>query len=214
MASEPHAVPESPHAHDRVEMPRPTIAPLVVSLGMALLATGVAFGLSFLIAGIVLLAYGLALWSGQLLPGRGHIHEPMVEPEQRPKPVTPAPGTVEHLQEGKVGYRFRLPLEVHPISAGVKGGIVGRLLMIVPALAWGLFSGHGIWYPVNLLCGMVLPTDRSLTDAQLVEQMEPFNFGMLIAGVLIHITTSVTVGLIYGVLLPTLPDVPQAVVWA
>ena len=73
MASEPHAVPESPHGHDRVEMPRPTIAPLVVSLGMALLATGIAFGLSFLIAGVVLLACGLGLWSGQLLPGRGHV---------------------------------------------------------------------------------------------------------------------------------------------
>src|SRR5436190_7193804 len=189
MASEPHGH----EGHDRVEMPRPTIAPLVVSLGMALFATGVAFGLSFLIAGIVLLAFGLALWSGQLLPGRGHIHEPMVEPEQRPRPVTAAPGTVEQMQEGKVGYRFRLPLEVHPISAGVKGGIVGGLLMIVPALAWGLFSGHGIWYPVNLLSGMVLPGLET-------KNLEDFDFGMLVAGVLIHVTTSVTLGLIYGVL--------------
>ncbi|MBI1916635.1 MAG: hypothetical protein HYS12_18160 [Planctomycetes bacterium] len=213
MASEPHAVPESPHGHDghgAVEMPRPTIAPLVVSLGMALLATGVAFGLSFLIAGIVLLACGLALWSGQLLPGRGHIHEPIVEPEQRPKVVTAAPGTVEHLQEGKVGYRFRLPLEVHPVSAGVKGGIVGGLLMIVPALAWGVFSGHGIWYPVNLLSGMVLPGIGKMEVAEL----EQFNFGMLIAGVLIHVTTSVIMGLMYGVLLPTLPDIPQSMAWA
>src|SRR5947208_13082299 len=134
----------------------------------------------------------------------------MVEPEQRPKPVTPAPGTVEHLQEGKVGYRFRLPLEVHPISAGVKGGIVGGLLMIVPALAWGLFSGHGIWYPVNLLSGMVLPGISELS----VKELEEPHFGMLVAGVLIHVTTSVTLGLIYGVLLPTLPDIPQSMAWA
>ena len=55
------------------------------------------------------------------------------------------------------GYRLRLPEEVHPISAGIKGGIVGGLVMPVPALLYGYFSGHGIWYPVNLLAGMVVP---------------------------------------------------------
>ena len=113
MTSEPHAAPESgaPHGHDAhnaVEMPRQTVAPLVASLGMGLLATGVAFGLSFLIAGVVLLAIGLGMWSGQMLPGRGHVHEELAPPEQRPQPVTPAPGTVAQLQQGMPGYRFRL----------------------------------------------------------------------------------------------------------
>ena len=32
------------------------------------------------------------------------------------------------------GYRLRMPEEVHPISAGIKGGIVGGLVMPMPAL--------------------------------------------------------------------------------
>ena len=55
------------------------------------------------------------------------------------------------------GYRLRLPVKVHPVSAGVKGGLVGGLVMPLPALAYGILSGHGIWWPVNLLAGMVLP---------------------------------------------------------
>ena len=147
MASDPHAAPEpdAPHGPDSVEMPRPTVAPLVVSLGMLLIAGALPFGLTFLAAGVVLLAVGLGIWSGQLLPGRGHVHEHLAEPGRRARPVTAAPGTVTQLHAGMPGYRFRLPQEVHPISAGVKGGIAGGLLMPLPALAWGLFSGHGLW---------------------------------------------------------------------
>jgi hypothetical protein len=32
---------------------------------------------------------------------------------------------VERMQEGSPGYRMRLPLKVHPISAGLKGGLLG-----------------------------------------------------------------------------------------
>ena len=55
-------------------MPRPTAAPLVLSAGMALLALGLMTSNSFLLAGVVVLGIGLALWVGQLLPGRGHVH--------------------------------------------------------------------------------------------------------------------------------------------
>ena len=73
-----------------------------------------------------------------------------------------------------------MPEKVHPVSAGIKGGIVGGLLMPIPALAWGIWSGHGIWFPVNLLAGMVIP---GLTDApadQLIPQLEQFHFWLLI----------------------------------
>ena len=69
-------------------MPRPTVAPLVLSLGLALLAAGVAFGLAFLVVGALILVTGLGIWVAELLPGRGHVHEPLVEPARRPKPVT------------------------------------------------------------------------------------------------------------------------------
>src|SRR5262249_18340094 len=38
-----------------------------------------------------------------------------------------------------------------PVAAGLVGGLVGGLVMPVPALLWSVLSGHGIWYPANLL---------------------------------------------------------------
>jgi hypothetical protein len=132
-----------------------------------------------------------------------------VEVAQRPRAVTGVAGTVEQLRTGMPGYRMRLPEKVHPISAGIKGGLVGGLVMPLPALAYGLISGHGIWYPVNLLAGMVLPGVGDMTVAEL-EQLRP---SLLVAAVVIHVVMSVVVGLLYGVLLPTLPAIPKPLAW-
>ena len=88
MASQPEMPPQvdTPAGQDSVEMPRPTIAPLVLALGLALLAVGTALGLAFLVAGALVLVTGLSLWVTALLPGRGHAHEPLVEPALRQSP--------------------------------------------------------------------------------------------------------------------------------
>src|SRR5205807_1776221 len=171
-------------------------APLMVALGAALVGIGVATNLAFLVVGAVVLAAGLGTWVAELLPGRGHEREPRAEPAARPAPVQAAPGTVEQLGPGVPGYRLRLPVAVHPTSAGVKGGLVGGLVMPVPALLYGLVSGHGIWYPVNLLAGMVLPGMGAMTEAEL----EQFSPTLLVVGTAIHVTVSLVFGLIYGVL--------------
>jgi len=211
MASTPETAPvsESPPGQSAVEMPRPTVAPLVLALGLALLAAGVLLGLAFFVVGAVVVVAGLGMWIAQLLPGRGHVHEPLTEPARRAQPVTGAPGGVEHLREGLPGYRLRLPQDVHPISAGLKGGIVGGVVMPVPALLWGLFSGHGPWYPVNLLAGMVLPGVDKMTGPEL----HNYHAVLLLVGLVIHVVLSVVFGLIYGVLLPTLPSVPRPIAW-
>ena len=206
MVSEPQTTPDS------VEMPRPTVAPLALALGLALLAAGVPFGLGFLVVGAVVTVTGVGLWIAQLLPGRGHVQEQIAEPARLRPPVTAAPGRVERLREGMPGYRLRLPQAVHPISAGLKGGIVGGLMMPVPALLWGLASGHGVWYPVNLLAGMVLPGIGKMT----VPELEQFHASLLLVGIVIHAVLSVVFGLVYGVLLPTLPKlrlVPSPMAW-
>ena len=189
-------------------MPRPTAAPLVLALGIALLAAGVALGTVFLAVGAVVVVGGLCIWIAQLLPGRGHVHEPLIEAAV-PQPVRAIPGGVEHLRPGMPGYRMRLPQAVHPVSAGLKGGIAGGAAMPVPALLWGLLSGHGIWYPVNLLAGMVLPGVGRMT----VPELEQFNPSLFVVALVIHGVMSVIVGLIYGVLLPTLPAVPRPIAW-
>ncbi len=158
MASESQAMPqpERPVVPESIEMPQPTAAPLVLALGLTLLAAGVALGTAFLVVGAVVVVTGLGIWVAQLLPGRGRVRERLAPPTQLP-PVTGEPGRVEHLRPGMPGYRLRLPQDVHPISAGIKGAVAGGVVMPVPALLWGLFSGHGLWYPVNLLAGLVLP---------------------------------------------------------
>jgi hypothetical protein len=160
--------------------------------------------LALAVVGAVLFVFGLGGWIGQLLPGRGHRHEAMVEPASRPRPVAERPGTVERLGLGVPGYRFQLPTKVHPISAGVKGGIVGGLVMPIPALAYGVLSGHGLWFPINLLAGMVVTGISGETEAQL----EQFSAASLVLAIFIHATLSVTFGLLFGVVSPTLPPIP------
>jgi hypothetical protein len=189
-------------------MPEPTAAPLVLALGLALLAAGVALGPAFLVVGVLVIVAGLSIWVAKLLPGRGHVPEPLGE-GMRVRPVTGTPGGVELLRPGMPGYRLRLPQDVHPISAGLKGGIAGGAVMPVPALLWGLLSGHGLWYPVNLLAGMVLPGLAEMSVAEL----EQFHASFLLVALVIHAALSVVIGLVYGVLLPTLPSVPRPIAW-
>src|SRR6476660_10116328 len=99
-----------------IEMPKPTVAPLVLADGIALAAMGVAASLAFLCVGVIVFVAGLGMWISQLLPGRGHWPEPRVEPSLRPQPVFPARGEVAQLRHGVPGYRLRLPVKVHPIS--------------------------------------------------------------------------------------------------
>ncbi len=211
MASQPEAVPptDTLAGENSLEMPRPTVAPLVLSLGLALLAAGWALGLAFIVTGAVVLVVGLGIWILALLPGRGHFHEARVEQARRPGSVTTAGRAVEQLRPGMPGYRVRLPEAVHPISAGVKGGLVGGAVMPIPALLWGLLSGKGFWFPVNLLAGMVVPSVGNMDPSELGQ----LHWSLTLAAIVIHIVMSVVIGLIYGVLLPTLPVVPRPIAW-
>jgi uncharacterized membrane protein YagU involved in acid resistance len=187
-----------------VELPQATVWPIVVALGITMLGAGWATNLALALVGALLFVLGMAGWIRQLLPGRGHMHEPFVEQAQRRRPIAGSPGTVDELRPGMAGYRFHLPESFHPISSGVKGGIVGGLLMPIPALAYGVFSDHGIWFPVNLLAGIVVPG----ISGQNVEQLQKFQFTAFVLAVCIHIAFSLTFGLLFGVVSPTLPPIP------
>jgi hypothetical protein len=189
----------SPESH--VEVPAATAWPMVLALGILLAGAGLATSVAFLVVGLAVCGVGLWGWVRQLLPGQGHVREPLLGPAGRPQPVQGQPGTVDQLRPGLPGHRLRLPEKVRPISAGVKGGIAGGLLMPIPALIYGIFSGHGLWFPVNLLAGMVLPGIDNMTVAEL----EEFSLTLLLVAIFIHATNSVIIGLMYGVLLPTLP---------
>ena len=157
----------------------------------------------FAIVGACLLLIGLFGWIRNLLPGGGHEHEELGA--GKTKPVVARTGMVRQLKPGVVGYRFQLPEKVHPISAGIKGGIVGGLLMPIPALIWAVSAGHRIWYPVNLLAGLVLPGLTDMPIDQLHANLEAFHPWGLLCGIVMHAIMSIGFGLIGGVLLPTLP---------
>jgi len=187
-------------------MPRPTVAPLAVALGTTLLLAGLALGTALSVVGALILIFGIGGWVASLLPGQGHLHEPVAEDLL---PVAARLGTVERLEAGMPGYRMRLPEKVHPISAGVEGGLLGGLVMPVPALGYALLSGHGIWYPLNLLAGTALPGVGRMSLAEL----QQFHLSLFVVGVVAHVTMSAVLGLLYGVLLPTLPPIPKPLAW-
>jgi len=81
--------------------------------------------------------------------------------------------------------------------------------MPVPSIVWGLLNGHSLWYPVNLLAGMVV-SDLGQRPA---EELEQFHASWLACAVVIHALLSGGFGVVYGLVLPKLPSIPGPVVW-
>src|SRR5260370_38383684 len=146
-------VPDDPAGPGRVEMPQATAWPFVLGLGIALLGVGFVTSPVLLIVGLVFFVLGLGGWIRQLLPGFGHIHEPRVELALRPRPIAEKPGTVSQLLPGMAGYRFQLPLKVHPVSRGDKAGIARGVIMPLPAFAYGLLNRQCLLFPVHRPAG-------------------------------------------------------------
>jgi hypothetical protein len=184
-----------------LEVPQSTASPIVLALGVSLLCAGLSISPVLSLVGAALFLFGLCGWISQLLPGQGEIEEPLDLPA-RGRGIEARPGTVARLGPGMPGHRFQLPEKVHPISSGVKGGIVGGLVMPIAACGYGLFSGHGIWFPINLLAGMVIPGVSGASVAEL----EQFHPGAFVVALVIHAALSVTFGLLFGVVSPTLPS--------
>lgn len=77
-------------------------------------------------------------------------------------------------------------------------------MMIPVVLIYDLLSGHSIWYPVNFIAATLLRRRQQVSP----EQLTRFSAAGLILGLAIHIIVSATLGLLFAVLLPTLPGRP------
>jgi cytochrome c oxidase subunit 1 len=182
-----------------VEVPANTPSPILLAFGLALIVAGLVTMAPVSVAGATLALYGGVQWFRDVLPHERQewITTTVADPASTTRPAV----TQRHRTTGQ-RHRARLPLEIHPVTAGISGGLVGGAVMALLAMLWGLLSGHGAWYPVNLLAGGFFP-DRGTPGQLLV-----FHWDALIIGTAIHVATVVFIGLLYGAVMPMLPRHP------
>ena len=76
--------------------------------------------------------------------------------------------------------------------------------MALLATLYGVLSGNGIWYPMDLLVAGLFPGMATET----ARQIGTFNLHEFLVAVPIHVLVSLLVGLLYGAMLPMVPRRP------
>ena len=184
-----------------IHVPGSTGWPLVAAFGLTMVFAGLLTHVMVSTLGAVTLCMGLVGWFRQVLPHE--VHESVaLEKEEL---VLPVPSRkVRHLQIGELNHRARLPLEIYPYSAGVRGGLVGGAAMAMLAVLYGLIGHKSIWYPVNLLAA----AGSARISAMSYDQLLGFDGTGLVLAFIIHAAGSALVGLLYGIALPMFPRRP------
>jgi hypothetical protein len=183
-----------------MQLPAPTVWPIVLAFGLTLIFAGLVTSISVSILGVVLALAGTVGWFRDILPHEAHETVPVsarVEPVITTRPEVARVGWITHELN-----RSRLPLEIYPVSAGIKGGLAGSVAMAVLAMIYGIASKHGIWYPINLLAAGFFPARDTAA------QIAAFHWDSFVIAVAVHLVTSLVVGLLYGAMLPMFPRRP------
>jgi hypothetical protein len=188
-------------APNTIELPAATAWPMVVALGVTLACAGLVTSATVSIVGVILALAGAVGWWRQVLPVQQVEHVALRPPAQRSRPIVPSSVGVERFTLDVGEHRARLPVEVQPLSAGIKGGIVGGAAMAVVAVLYGLLFQHSPWYPINLLSAAAM---SSMAQADLAT-LRAFSATALALGIVAHGVISVLAGLLYAVILPMLP---------
>jgi len=187
-----------------IAMPAPTVWPLVTALGITLGWAGLVTNIVVSVVGLVLFLCGLVGWWREVLPVEKHEAIPVPPPERRAAPVQTQLHTVARLHLGEGGHRVRIPAEIHPYSAGIKGGIVGGIAMAIVAVAYGIIAYGSPWYPINLLAAVAFPVSPDVS----LEALTAFHGFALVIALISHAVLSLLVGLLYAAMLPMLPRHP------
>lgn len=183
-----------------IVMPAPTAWPFAMAMGTALTFSGLLTNASVSVLGAILTIFGAVGWFRQVLPHEHHEIVPVDACE--PAPVLPPREVARMELEPQV--RAYLPLKIYPVSAGVKGGLAGGVAMAILAAIYGIIFYHSVWYPINLLAGTLYAPSATPT----VEEMLHFSMGWFIFALAMHVTMCLLVGLLYGAMLPLLPNHP------
>src|ERR1700722_13978416 len=188
-------------ATDTIEVPAPTSWPIVLAFGIALLFAGLVTSEAVSVLGAVVALAGAVGWFRDVLPH---------EAQESAQVIAQAPSIatmrreVARMEFAHELRRAWLPLEIYPISAGIKGGLAGSVAMAVLAMLYGVLSHTSIWYPINLLAAGFFPAAATDTTAEIAA----FHLRAFLIAVPIHLITSLLVGLLYGAMLPMLPRRP------
>lgn len=183
-----------------VRLPAPTAWPVVLAFGITLLFAGLVTSEVVSILGALCSLVGSVGWFRDVLP---HEEHETVSTLGEPLPVVTSRTEVSRVPIAADLPRAFLPLEIYPVSAGIKGGLAGCVAMAVVACAYGLIAYGSIWYPINLMAAVVY-AQVNVTTAQ----MTAFHIELLMVAIAIHISTSVLVGVLYGAILPMFPRRP------
>lgn len=191
----------------QIEMPAPTFWPMVFAFGITLLMAGIVTHWVVSLLGFIVAAKAATGWWKTVIPHE--LHEGVaIETDRRPAPVRVGARSVVRLKLGEGKHRVRVPEEIHPYSAGFWGGLAGGAVMAALACVYGLVAYHSVWYPINLLSGVVIPDMGDQTLAQL----QKFNGLAFFAALIGHGAISIMVGVLYAVMLPMFPT--YATFWA
>ncbi len=184
-----------------VESPAPTAWPIVLAFGLSLVFAGLLTSAAVSSLGAILTFAGCVGWFRQVLPHEQHETVPLVT---EAVPIVTERREVVRIEIVPEMHRARLPIEIYPISAGVKGGLAGSVAMAALASLYGVLTHGSIWYPINLLAAVVYAQPLLLST----EKLTSFHLDLLLVATALHLVTSVLVGLLYGVMLPMFPRRP------
>jgi hypothetical protein len=201
ISSDPRAEASEPVTPGAVILPAPTAWPIILAFGVTLLFAGLLTSASVSILGAILAVTGSIGWFRDVLP---HEKEETVQVKAEVTVASTPRREVERLQIAPELSRALLPLETYPVSAGIKGGLAGSVAMAVLACLYGLLKQRSIWYPINLLAATAYAQSFQGGTASL----NAFHLDSFLVAVVIHLITSLLVGLLYGAMLPMFPRRP------
>jgi hypothetical protein len=182
-----------------IELPAPTAWPIVLAFGTTLLFAGLLTSADVTAVGAVLMVVAAVGWFRDVLP---HEQNEMAPVESGDSQIVTS--RTEVTRPSAEIHRLRIPVEIYPVTAGIKGGLAGSVAMAVLACAYGVLSHGSIWYPMNLLAAVVDATPLQLP----MDYLTAFHLPLFLVACLLHLVTSVLVGLLYGVMLPMFPRRP------
>jgi len=178
-----------------IKSPASTAWPLVLAFGFTLIFAGLLTSVSVSVLGAVLTVAGCFGWFREVLPSEHEVELPVIPDGFVPVTTRRA---VDRLPVAPDQVRAWLPLQTHPISAGLKGGLAGGVAMAALACAFGVLKAGSIWYPINLLAASVYAQSLKLGASGL----NAFHADSFAISLSLHALISAAVGLLYGAMLP------------